>query len=569
MQVTIQNNKHPAQELNGRYYQTFTAQSAQELIKIHHLGCVGNTEVTNIQIEKGRSPTGFIPATETTPPLSGLFRDFRNLKVDLSNEDSSLRASFQNSAKTQMVQYFNTNVRSEIQQSANQIRQTVTSLVDNAVMKNDIQITPTGIQLGVGKYVNGETISSMLVANPDSIKAITKLMEVSGNLLVNGSITADKMAANSITAALLKAASVESKHIVSEAVEAKHLKVDEALFDKLLSNEAFINKLTAKQAFINYLSTVKIEASQIKADDAFIKKLTSAKAFVDVLDSRQITAKQISSTLLQAYTGIIGGFHIGEIEGVSGRYITGEDSFSVGMSNKSYSSSGRAALWVNWGRNWNEFPEDGWVVTHDGHMYAKAGSDFKGKVDFSQASSANFYGKAYFGGITSFNAETTFNTQAKFPQGLAAGSIIRATNGIFTGDSDITGNGESLRGSGYSNSPVWWNQLKYSAFQAATGTASDKRFKKNIKDSDVNSLDILKNINPVSFDYIEGNRHVVLGFIAQNVQEFIPDAVVSKEKDDDKMLYLIYQNLVPYTIKAIQELNEKITILEGKLKNGK
>ena len=291
MYTTIQNNKHPAQELNGRYYQTFTAQSAQELIKIHHLGCVGNTEVTNIQIEKGRSPTSFTPATETTPPLSGLFRDFRNLKVDLTNEDSLLRASFQNSAKNQMVQYFNTNVRSEIQQSANQIRQTVTSLVDNAVMKSDIQITPTGIQLGVGKYVNGQTISSMLVANPESIKAITKLMEVSGNLLVNGSITADKMAANSITAGLLKAASVESKHIVSEAVEAKHLKVDDALFNKLLADEAFINKLTAKQAFVNYLSSVKIEASQIKADNAFINKLTSAQAFIDVLDSRQITAK--------------------------------------------------------------------------------------------------------------------------------------------------------------------------------------------------------------------------------------------------------------------------------------
>lgn len=569
MHTTIQNNKHPAQELNGRYYQTFTAQSAQELIKIHHLGCVGNTEVTNIQLEKGRSPTNYVAAKETTSPLSGLFKDFRNLKVDLSNEDSSLRASFQTSAKNQMVQYFNTNVRSEIQQSANQIRQTVTSLVDNAVMKSDIQITPTGIQLGSGKYVNGQTISSMLVTNPESIKAITKLMEVSGDLLVNGSITADKLAANSITAALLKAASVESKHIVSEAVEAKHLKVDEALFNKLLADEAFINKLTAKQAFVNYLSSVKIEASQIKADNAFINKLTSAKAFIDVLDSRQITAKQISSTLLKAYTGIIGGFHIGEIEGVSGQYITGENSFSVGMSNRSYSSSGRAALWVNWGKDWNKFPEDGWVVTHDGHMYAKGGADFKGKVDFSSGSPVNFYGTAYFGGVTSFNSTTTFNTQASFPQGLTAGSQISATSGVYTGNSDITGNGRSLRGSGYTNAPVWWSQLQDSAFQSATGTASDKRFKKNIKDSDVNSLDILKNINPVSFDYIEDNRHVVLGFIAQNVQKLVPEAVVSKDKDDDKMLYLIYQNLVPYTIKAIQELDEKITILERKLQHGK
>jgi len=547
MYTTIQNNKHPAQELNGRYYQTFTAQSAQELIKIHHLGCIGNTEVTNIQLEKGRNPTSFVVAKETTSPLSGLFKDFRNLKVDLSNEDSSLRASFQNSAKAQMVQYFNTNVRSEIQQSANQIRQTVTSLVDNAVMKSDIQITPTGIQLGSGKYVNGETISSMLVANPESIKAITKLMEVSGNLLVNGSITADKMAANSITAALLKAASVESKHIVSEAVEAKHLKVDEALFNKLLADEVFINKLTAKQAFINYLSSVKIEASQIQADYAFINKLTSAKAFIDVLDSRQITAKQISTDLLSAYTGLIGGFRIGAHSTWGGHWITGKNSYSVGMSNGERGGQEGVALFVNWGSNWSRPGINSWYVAESGSMNCNGSVYLNGQTSVKNGMYFEGGGKLYYDGteLTQLVKNTVSNSTF---------SSLETTRDMRVGKDLVVGGWIYYQGGWISKNAV--------------ETGSDKRFKHNIVPTAIYALDRINNLKTYEYDFAKDNNkyHKELGLIAQEVEEWIPDAHIV-ERDDLQSYSPFF--FIPYLVKAIQELDEKITILEGKLQNGK
>lgn len=547
MQVTIQNNKHPAKELNGRYYQTFTAQSAQELIKIHHLGCVGNTEVTNIQIEKGRSPTSYVVAKETTPPLSGLFRDFRNLKVDLSNEESSLRASFQTSAKNQMVQYFNTNVKSEIQQSANQIRQTVSSLVDGALMKSDVQITPTGIQLGVGKYVNGETISSMLVANPESIKAITKLMEVSGNLLVNGSITADKMAANSITAALLKAASVESKHIISEAVEAKHLKVDDALFNKLLADEAFINKLTAKQAFINYLSSVKIEASQIKADNAFINKLTSAKAFIDVLNSRKITANQISADILSAYTGLIGGFRIGAHSTWGGHWITGYNSYSVGMSNGERGGSEGVALFVNWGSNWSTPGYNSWYVSESGSMNCNGSVYLKGQTSVTNGMYFEGGGKLYYNGIelTQFVKNTVSNS---------AFTSLETTRDMRVGMDLVVGGWIYYQGSYIG--------------KHALENGSDIRFKKNIVPTSIYALDRINKLKTYEYDFAKDNNkyHKELGLIAQEVEEWIPDAHLV-ERDDLQSYSPFF--FIPYLVKAIQELDEKITILERKLKNGK
>lgn len=547
MHITIQNNKNPAQVLNGRYYQTFTAQSAQELIKIHHLGCVGNTEVTNIQIEKGRSPTAFTPATEITPPLSGLFRDFRNLKVDLTNEDSSLRASFQTSAKNQMVQYFNTNVRSEIQQSANQIRQTVTSLVDNAVMKSDIQITPTGIQLGSGKYVNGKTISSMLVANPESIKAITKLMEVSGDLLVNGSITADKMAANSITAGLLKAASVESKHIVSEAVEARHLKVDEALFNKLLADEAFINKLTAKQAFINYLSSVKIEASQIKADNAFINKLTSAEAFIDVLDSRKITAKQISADILSAYTGLIGGFRIGAHSTWGGHWITGYNSYSVGMSNGERGGQEGVALFVNWGPNWSRPGENSWYVAESGSMNCNGSVYLNGQTSVKNGMYFEGGGKLYYNG-------TELTQVVKNTVSSSTFTSLETSRDIRVGKDLVVGGWIYYQGD-----YIGKHALEH---------GSDIRFKKNIAPTSIYALDRINQLKTYEYDFAKDNTkyHKELGLIAQEVQQWIPDAHLV-ERDDLQSYSSFF--FIPYLVKAIQELDEKITILEGKLQNGK
>lgn len=543
MDITIQQVRSSALEKGGRYYKTFTPRSANELIKIHHLGCIGNTELKNIQLEKGRSPTSYVAAKETTSPLSGLFKDFRNLKVDLSNEDSSLRASFQTSAKNQMVQYFNTNVKSEIQQSANQIRQTVSSLVDGAVMKSDIQITPTGIQLGVGKYVNGQTLSSMLVANPESIKAITKLMEISGDLLVKGTITADKMAANSITAALIKAASIESKHISSEAVEAKHLKVDEALFNKLLADEAFINKLTAKQAFINYLSSVKIEASQIKADNAFINKLTSAKAFIDVLDSREITAKQISTNLLSAYTGFIGGFRIGAHSAWGGHWITGYNNYSVGMSNGERGGNQGVALFVNWGSNWSTPGYNSWYVSESGSMNCNGSVYLKGQTSVTNGMYFEGGGKLFYNGteLTQLVENTVRNSTF---------SSLETTRDMRVGKDLVVGGWIYYQGGWISKNAV--------------ETGSDRRFKHNIVPTSIYALDRINKLKTYEYDFAKDNNryHKELGLIAQEVEEWIPDAHLV-ERDDLQSYSPFF--FIPYLVKAIQELDEKITTLEGKL----
>lgn len=151
------------------------------------------------------------------------------------------------------------------------------SSVGEMVKKTDINITPGQISFGTGKVVNGKTIASLFVQNPESIEAITKLMRITGDLIVDGSITGRDLAANTITTAHLAAGAVTTEVLAADAVTAKKLRVDYALIDKLTADDALLNNLVAKQAFINKLSTIDFSATQIKG--GILKSLNNISTF--------------------------------------------------------------------------------------------------------------------------------------------------------------------------------------------------------------------------------------------------------------------------------------------------
>lgn len=89
---------------------------------------------------------------------------------------------------------------------------------------------------------------------------------------------------------------------------------------------------------------------------------------------------------------------------------------------------------------------------------------------------------------------------------------------------------------------------------------SDLRMKENISDVE-NGLNMVLKMKPKHFDYINGVKNNI-GFIAQDIQKILPQAV--SIAGSDKMLGLKTDFLIPYLVKAIQELTEKITLLEQK-----
>lgn len=101
---------------------------------------------------------------------------------------------------------------------------------------------------------------------------------------------------------------------------------------------------------------------------------------------------------------------------------------------------------------------------------------------------------------------------------------------------------------------------------------SDARLKENIKSSKVNALESLNEIEMCSFDFIDRKygAHSELGYIAQQLQKVIPECVVAVPQDKeqmgyDELLQVQDTHLIPYLVKAIQELSSKVAELEKKI----
>ncbi|MGD1960371.1 MAG: tail fiber domain-containing protein [Fulvivirga sp.] len=94
--------------------------------------------------------------------------------------------------------------------------------------------------------------------------------------------------------------------------------------------------------------------------------------------------------------------------------------------------------------------------------------------------------------------------------------------------------------------------------------SSDQRLKSNIKELDY-GLEKILNLKPVSYKMKgQEDNKTHLGLIAQELREVIPE-VVHEDNTADKLLSVTYSELIPVTIKAIQEQQNTIKSLEREL----
>jgi hypothetical protein len=156
----------------------------------------------------------------------------------------------------------------------------------------------------------------------------------------------------------------------------------------------------------------------------------------------------------------------------------------------------------------------------------------------------------------------TTGSQNTIVGGFSRPSTATASNQIVLGY-NITGKGDStfyVKGEPYNSI----NQTTWS-------TASDARIKKNIIDVS-DGLNIINALRPVEFDYKENDTHDI-GFIAQEYQQVLPKQVKTHDANDfekalvdaDGKVLAIQQNLVPYLVKAVQELTAQVETLKSEI----
>nr|DAX35578.1 MAG TPA: Neck appendage protein [Caudoviricetes sp.] len=337
-----------------------------------------------------------------------------------------------------------------------------------------------------------------------------------------------------------------------------------------ITNETLIDNAVIKSAMIDKLKTANFEsgsvttaildaeavtAEKVRFDDAFIRKMIANEAFINQLTSKRIFATKVesvvsSSTFLEAYQGRIGGFTIGHFDQGRGRWISGVNQFSVGMGNGeggSYNGE-NTAFWANWGYSWNSPGPNAWYVTTSGNMYCRNGADFHGKVDFSNRSIVNFYTQPSFSKGAVINGSLNVSGRITYSGGEWLYSPIY--NKLWK---DTSQGGEWLYLDRQGNSGRDWIQMNK--------VISDRRYKSNIQDSQVSGLDAINNLKTYSYrkEYDGKIEDITCGIMAQDVQKYAPEAFF--ENPDGAYSYRTFE-LVPYLIKAIQELNQKIEKME-------
>ena len=90
--------------------------------------------------------------------------------------------------------------------------------------------------------------------------------------------------------------------------------------------------------------------------------------------------------------------------------------------------------------------------------------------------------------------------------------------------------------------------------------ASDARVKHGIADTRVNALDILRQMPLRQFTYNDSDFHVPIGMVADEIEELIPEMVGVAR---DGLRHLNAKMAVPYLIRAVQQLAERMAELEG------
>ena len=303
-------------------------------------------------------------------------------------------------------------------------------------------------------------------------------------------------------------------------------------FKRLFVGEGNFAKLNAE-----IIGTNTITADKLVMDIAMARRFVSSDIFTDTLAAKEafinkLRSVVVSATLLEGYKGKIGGFQIGTHDKDPKAYwLTGQNQFEVGMSNGN-GNGFQTALWVNWGNDWDKPGIGAWFVKNSGEMYC--------------------YRPAHF-----------WNTP------------------VIHGNLEVTGDilYYNKDGSGVSVAGKWMYSSEYTKIERSNGylylyrgsngynwiplnkEISDCRYKSNIKASTVSGLDVIENLKTYSYrkEYDGKIEDISCGIMAQDVQKYVPEAFF--ENPDGAYSYRTFE-LVPYLIKAIQELNQKIEKLE-------
>lgn len=161
------------------------------------------TAKANVPITEANSNFGIVNNTEAiTVEIKEVMVAKSNVPVDYQTPDADFEAK-----------------NTELKQTTDAISASVSALDSSTVKTTSLNLDNNGFVTKVGKTVNGNTLATMIAQNESDVQIIAKKMKVSGDMIVNGAITAEKLNVNSLSALSADLGDVTSGSITNSFVD--------------------------------------------------------------------------------------------------------------------------------------------------------------------------------------------------------------------------------------------------------------------------------------------------------------------------------------------------------------
>lgn len=192
---------------------------------------------------------------------------------------------------------------------------------------------------------------------------------------------------------------------------------------------------------------------------------------------------------------------------------------------------------------------------------ANTGADIFGRIESSRQGDEGYWKlilpdgteaivvETFIGGAGGGGTYFKFGSFQQLPGAAPGGAVDYIFSGYLSPDDD----GVYDIGS----AALQWNTIY---LVNAPVVSSDGRLKKDLKELPYGLKEILA-LKPQSFKRIDDKHpdRVHLGFVAQEVKEIIPEAILGSEATKFGMTY---ESLIPVLVNAIKELNEEVVKLK-------
>ncbi|MBT0889231.1 phage tail protein [Streptococcus lutetiensis] len=268
--------------------------SAQILVSGRKLS-TSKAEDVSVTFNTGNYDEGYIRFDNNGSKTAGTQADlfFGDVSVKKGKSNNGWSPSLAELASSQDLK----NAQSEIKQTTDSIKASVSSLDKSTIKSASLTINADGIVMKAGKSTTdvANAIGSYFAVNQNAINLFSDKINVRGNMIVDGAITSTKIASKSINTAHLNGKIITADVIATGAITTNAIKAGAVTTDKMTANSINGDRITA-----GTLDAAKIKAGSITASQIASGTITSAQIKTGTISAGNIATGAITTDKIAA-----------------------------------------------------------------------------------------------------------------------------------------------------------------------------------------------------------------------------------------------------------------------------